>query len=399
MEDPTPQGAVAQNGDDCTCSIHADSDSSESTAATADHQGMDASLSKGLLDLVHRLTSCMENLAKAQSDSKKEARTSRRKTTKVLRKIQRALHPTSDSHTQTSQAQPSKTKLIVNLTASRSYGDEAMRNPAPIPSRATPVAETKPGYINLEDSMQWAKLAITELMTDDPDDVDFSPSLNNFVIGLNDMKFSTAFSGIDSPGTALMELGAAARDIMHIEARLGRPIPTPLAMQPCQFHIEWDRLCQEELMIHPHSSCMSCCFGDVSSLWKPKAAKLVENLRSSSGHDIVSMLKPCIMNNVGVKTNCWCGRHHTNCKLQSSTLHVAGSPCTDFSNLGKKQECEGKTNCDTIAWIGSARQLEHHVVILENVVSETLLEMVYSLLDDLYHCDKTIESPEYMGFP
>ena len=152
-------------------------------------------------------------------------------------------------------------------------------------------------------------------------------------------------------------------------------------------------------MIHPHSNHTSCYFGDVSSMWRPKAAKLVHGFREHSCQDIVSMLKPCIMNNVGVKTICWCERHHKMCKLKTSTLHVAGSPCTDFSNLGKKQETEGKTTCDTSAWVGTVRQLEHVVVQLENVVSDALLQMIYGLLSDLYHCDKTVESPEFMGFP
>ena len=80
-------------------------------------------------------------------------------------------------------------------------------------------------------------------------------------------------------------------------------------------------------------------------------------------------------------------------------LHAAGSPCTDLSNLGKKQDIEGKTTCDTLAWVGTVRQLEHVVVQVENVVSDTLLQMISGLLSDLYHCDKTVESPEFMGFP
>ena len=74
------------------------------------------------------------------------------------------------------------------------------------------------GYHSIEESCQWAQRLIHKMMADDdPMDI-YSASLLNLVCNLNDLKFSTAFSGIDSPGTALMDLGEAARLIMIDEA-------------------------------------------------------------------------------------------------------------------------------------------------------------------------------------
>ena len=92
--------------------------------------------------------------------------------------------------------------------------------------------------------------------------------LSKLTRNLNMLKFSKVFfSGIDAPGTTFVEIAVACQVMMMMrEADAGRPIPAGLNMQQCQFHMEWDRLCQEELMIHPHSSCSSCCFGNLSSL-------------------------------------------------------------------------------------------------------------------------------------
>ena len=87
---------------------------------------------------------------------------------------------------------------------------------------------------------------------------------------------STAFSGVDAPGTAMNCLRFAAQSQLGHEVRPGRI-----------FHrIEWDAQCQEELKLmaahqHPKVEDRPCLFGDISAFWAPDLKPVICQLQNN----------------------------------------------------------------------------------------------------------------------
>eukprot|EP00971_Amphidinium_carterae_P339667 6477606-Amphidinium_carterae.1 len=118
------------------------------------------------------------------------------------------------------------------------------------------------------------------------------------------------------------------------------------------FHVELEK----------RSSHLPCLFGDIKGFFKPKVLSLLEKCKeqqsplaylemlgtgwrknhfersncvplfgakSASTGELVREKSP-------MRTNAWCYTHKRECRLGAARLHVAGTPCTDFSAMGQR---------------------------------------------------------------
>ena len=208
-------------------------------------------------------------------------------------------------------------------------------------------------------------------------------TLQSAVELLDETTISTAFSGIDAPGTGL-EMA-----ILELSHRVGRSIPPPKHLQA----IEWFTESQYELMIHPNAP--SCIFNDISEFLVKGVRPLARQLR---GPATAQVLGPVIKTGRAIAPSAYCIRHKCMCELQCARIHIAGTPCTDFSKMGQQKEVSGGTTLHLLVWIGMRLKLQESVIIQENVVAFDTGFMA-GFLGSLYYLDVAVENSLDFGFP
>ena len=68
-------------------------------------------------------------------------------------------------------------------------------------------------------------------------------------------------------------------------------------------------------------------------------------------------------------------------------MHIAGSPCVDWSNFGLMKEETGQTTVDLLAWLSLMVTTQPDQILLENVNNEELYKLVRSFLFEIYDVD------------
>ena len=85
-------------------------------------------------------------------------------------------------------------------------------------------------------------------------------------------------------------------------------------------------------------------------------------------------------------------------QVKPARLHLAGTPCTDFSVRGEMMGLEGKTYLHLLAWASMRVHLGEPVVIQENVEGFSTEELE-RLLGHVYHVSASVLNPTSYGFP
>jgi site-specific DNA-cytosine methylase len=130
----------------------------------------------------------------------------------------------------------------------------------------------------------------------------------------------------------------------------------------CLWCCEYNAACQEELLsdashVHPghvFANALDCI-------------RSADNTRlgDSAGQDAVRdhiLGAPC-------SSTMWCVKCGKYCKAEQADLHIAGSPCQDFSCLGSRSQINGKRNRPFFSWCRHRLHLREPFVLHENVVS------------------------------
>ena len=126
---------------------------------------------------------------------------------------------------------------------------------------------------------------------------------------LNEITMSTSFSGIDSPATAFLSLGAG----LCAELKLSpEHVPRPRNA----FAVEWAGAAQQELLHHPHAA--EHVFSDIAEFWQPALRTRMDAIFAGGQQD--QILLPLIKNGTAVMTCAWCVRHQKLCKAHWATL-------------------------------------------------------------------------------
>lgn len=165
---------------------------------------------------------------------------------------------------------------------------------------------------------------------------------------------SSAFSGVDTPGLAFGVISRAISDLLESKEGVVRPVPTV----PHIHGIEWDPHCVDELAVHPHGPC--CIYGDINEFWSPSLKPWIQKVMSTpTTPGVMEALRPSVMSGNAMCLTAYCHRHKKQCKVCTATTHVAGTPCTDESMMGRKTGAfDGRTAVFLLAWIGMRRALQ-----------------------------------------
>ena len=206
---------------------------------------------------------------------------------------------------------------------------------------------------------------------------------------------STAFSGIGAPEHAaecqrarlvernsalLEELGASADDL-H---------PRHLAC------VEWNEASRDELLTAPWAP--GCMFVDANEFIEPK---LRDQLLGEAAKKLSAKALFALLSRPGAVTEqACCVRHGRMCKWPRATLHVAGTPCVDWSRMpgAKKMGLQGKAQVPFIVWVVLRKICREPIICHENVESFDVGCLI-DMLGDLYNIESVVMEFSELGYP
>lgn len=84
-------------------------------------------------------------------------------------------------------------------------------------------------------------------------------------------------------------------------------------------------------------------------------------------------------------------------QVSSAKLHVAGTPCTDYSLKGDQLGQAGKTWILFLCWVAQRLFLQEDVIIQENV-PQFPVEVLHRFLGHIYHIETAVISPFDYGW-
>ena len=128
-------------------------------------------------------------------------------------------------------------------------------------------------------------------------------SLKGLYKKMSETSLSTAFSGIDTPATAFLQLGLALCHELKMESS-SAPLPRN------HYAVEWSTACQQELLEHPHSP--DHLFTDISDFWHASIKAKVQALEGSSR--LQDVLVPLVKAGKATMNAAWCAKHGRICQ-------------------------------------------------------------------------------------
>ena len=228
----------------------------------------------------------------------------------------------------------------------------------------------------MQDALNWFRHVVQQLSLDG--------CLEQVTAGLHsaahELQISTAFSGI----------GAAE---VAFETIIGGLAKT--RQQPCEiknfFAVEWLPESQLELQCLPHPP--EHLYSDMCHFISPKISDFLEqNVERLEFPDLLQVAKH---NNFCCK-QAPCLLHGRFCESARADVHIAGTPCVDFSNIGSRKGVTGKALLPFLTWVAHRRQLQEAAILHENVPTFPI-ELLKANLSDLYCIQSAVVSASALG--
>ncbi len=191
---------------------------------------------------------------------------------------------------------------------------------------------------------------------------------------LQDLTISTAFSGIDCPGISLNML---VEELHHVFPAL------PHVRNLCA--IEAHAECIRELMLMPHGP--AHVFGNILDFCTDALrARLDVETRYDYDEMRALILQPGQVLLKAACRSCACVGKACRCAFACARLHIAGTPCTDFSSLGAMLAKNGPTISFFLVWTQMRYELMEELILLENVPNFPLelLRQLFSFAYDIH---------------
>eukprot|EP00438_Fugacium_kawagutii_P020454 Skav206759 [mRNA] locus=scaffold167:274561:284256:- [translate_table: standard] len=218
----------------------------------------------------------------------------------------------------------------------------------------------------------------------DPPSQERKNIFRSMIKDMDTFSMSTSFSGVDTPATSWMCLSWAVSKMAGLSAEL---MPKPRNMFACEIFNPSIR----ELQSHPHAA--EHIFVDINDFWdpilKPKMDFLLQNRET--------ILDRIILSGRGSCDRAYCIKHNQLCKVEEADIHVAGTPCTDYSVKGEMEEEDGKTFQLFLIWIALRLRLQEKIILQENV-GRFPVALLRKYLGHLYEIESIILSPAELGW-
>ena len=132
---------------------------------------------------------------------------------------------------------------------------------------------------------------------------------------MEEISISTSFSGVDTPASSFLALGAGLCEILDV--------PVEHAPKPRnQFAIEWLPASQKVLQKHPHAP--ECLFSDIGDFWADALRSKLQSILDQKKVD--EILLPLVKNGQGVTNRAFCLNHQKFCEAGCCVCRLAGVP-------------------------------------------------------------------------
>jgi site-specific DNA-cytosine methylase len=132
----------------------------------------------------------------------------------------------------------------------------------------------------------------------------------------------------------------------------------------CLWCCEFNRACQEELLSDVSHAHPEHVFADVlACVGRPMdgSPRLGDGLSSCALRDHILNSPP--------SAAMWCVRCGKFCRPGQADLHIAGSPCQDFSVLGSRAQISGSRSLPFYCWCRQRLHIREPFILHENVVA------------------------------
>lgn len=201
------------------------------------------------------------------------------------------------------------------------------------------------------------------------------------------LSITTSFSGIAAPEMGLRMLGH------YITKTTGKP--THFTVQGA---VEWNLHSRDEMMHNPEHLRPQHLWIDQNEFLNPliRGTVFAKVEKGITVEDLWSILRApaCVLSEAE------CQVCSSSCSMLQSSFHCAGSPCTDYSKMpgGLQKRTAGQTILPTLVWASLCLNLEHHIILHENVDSfpVELLEFLFACAYIITSCVVDLVS---LGFP
>eukprot|EP00959_Pyramimonas_sp_CCMP1952_P180113 3766667-Pyramimonas_sp.AAC.1 len=161
--------------------------------------------------------------------------------------------------------------------------------------------------------------------------------------------------------------------------------------------VEIDKHCQAELLEHPGAP--ECLFGDIVGFLSENINNKLKDLKSNRALTLDD-LSTALWRETGKISGmrkCIC-HDAPRCRFKVGRLHIAGTPCIDFSPKGLRATVKGKTLNIFVAWVALMRCSAPALIIDENSHLFSV-DILQDSLGDMYIICATIICPSSLGWP
>jgi hypothetical protein len=182
---------------------------------------------------------------------------------------------------------------------------------------------------------------------------------------LNNWDYTTAFSGIDAPGTSLAVHAAT------LSFLLGRGVGG--VREPThKLAVECYKPSQNELKAHP-TAAPNCLHTDQNGYWKPSVKAALDKLKANGtplnkvvllplirqGRNAVNLYQPCLMHSARGPSS------KVTCDVPRARVHIAGIECKDWSPRGSNKGSDGQTFQTFACWATVAVAMRHKTIVVK----------------------------------
>jgi hypothetical protein len=203
------------------------------------------------------------------------------------------------------------------------------------------------------------------------------------------LRISSAFSGILTPELAAQMFASAVNTQFGFDAGDGLVVVNVQA-------IECHGPCQEEILHMPAGDIPTHVYTDILCFLPASIRDDLKQMNEATDAELDAMKHRILQ--CTLQTTAWCCRRGGYCTMLPSDLHIAGTPCVDFSSMNASRKLSRGPKMKLYwVWIKMRRTYLERVWVHENVPSfgTACLE---ADLGDLYFMFRIVLCPTMLGW-